>query len=116
MELPGYAALVRRYGAKYLAVYHSLRTSIRSGRLVDGERLPPSRELAARYGISRGTVNIAYEMLLAEGYVKTRVGSGTVVSFPDGGRARPRSETVRPDLSRRAVNDVAYVEYTLARH
>jgi GntR family transcriptional regulator/MocR family aminotransferase len=57
-----------------------LRTAVRSGRLVGGERLPASRDLARDLGISRGVVVEAYEQLVAEGFLVARQGSGTRVA------------------------------------
>jgi GntR family transcriptional regulator/MocR family aminotransferase len=50
------------------------------GRLRPGTRLPASRDLARRYGLSRGTVVSAFERLASEGYLEARVGAGTWVS------------------------------------
>jgi len=57
-----------------------LRAAIRSGRLPVGERLPSSRELARRLGLSRGLVHECYGQLQAEGYLTGVVGSGTRVA------------------------------------
>jgi GntR family transcriptional regulator/MocR family aminotransferase len=43
-------------------------------------RLPATRDLAAEYGLSRGTIVTAFEELKAEGYLEGSVGSGTYVS------------------------------------
>nr|WP_274655378.1 PLP-dependent aminotransferase family protein [Paenibacillus humicola] len=67
-------------GHKTAALYQALRHAIVSGTLTEGMRLPSSRELAKLYGISRGSVNQAYDMLLAEGYVRTERGLGTFVA------------------------------------
>ncbi|CUH82063.1 HTH-type transcriptional regulatory protein GabR [Tritonibacter multivorans] len=53
-----------------------IRTRAVSGDLPEGSKLPASREFAAQLGVSRPTVVTAYEQLLAEGYVRSRVGSG----------------------------------------
>jgi GntR family transcriptional regulator/MocR family aminotransferase len=45
-----------------------------------GTRLPPSRELARQYGLSRGTIVSAFELLKSEGYTEGTIGSGTYVS------------------------------------
>lgn len=68
-------------GRKTEALYLSLREAIVGGQLAERTRLPSSRELAGLYGLSRGAVNEAYDMLLAEGFVRTRSGSGTYVAF-----------------------------------
>lgn len=65
---------------KYLALYHAIRTSIHDGTLPGGTRLPSSRELSKMYGLSRGSVSQAYEMLQAEGYLHSILGSGTFVA------------------------------------
>jgi GntR family transcriptional regulator/MocR family aminotransferase len=63
-------------------VYAAISSSIVDGRLPAGARLPASRELAERLGLSRTVIVAAYEQLLAEGYAAGRIGSGTYVA-PD---------------------------------
>ena len=62
-----------------------IRKAILDGRLKRGTRLPSTRELARRYGLSRGTVVSAFEQLHAEGYLEGAVGAGTQVNtlLPD---------------------------------
>src|ERR1700745_3818337 len=48
----------------------------------NSSRLPSSRELAADLGVSRFTVNVAFSRLHAEGYLQSRIGSGTFVTEP----------------------------------
>lgn len=57
-----------------------IRAAILDGRLKRGTRLPSTRELARRYGLSRGTVVSAFEQLHAEGYLEGGVGAGTQVN------------------------------------
>jgi len=45
-------------------------------------RLPSSRELAVDLGISRFTVNVAFSRLHSEGYLQSKIGSGTFVAEP----------------------------------
>lgn len=66
---------------KMLALYHALRDTILDGVLPCGTKLPSSREMAGLYGLSRGTVNQAYDMLASEGYLICEVGRGTFISF-----------------------------------
>ena len=61
-------------------VEDELRAAIRSGRLAPGTSLPSSRALAADLGVTRGVVVDAYDQLVAEGYLRSQQGSGTVVN------------------------------------
>lgn len=63
------------------ALFAALRELIVDGVLVDGERLPSTRKLAELYTMSRGSVNQAYDMLYAEGFVRSDAGSGTFVAY-----------------------------------
>ncbi len=69
----------------YRQLYNWLREAILSGQLAAGTRLPSTRSLASELAVSRNTVLIAFEQLLAEGYVEGRVGAGTYVTrtLPD---------------------------------
>src|SRR5882757_9164133 len=67
-------------------LYRQVRDELKSGRLSDGSsRLPSSRALAANRGISRSTVRLAFSKLHAEGYLRSKPGSGTFVAklLPD---------------------------------
>jgi GntR family transcriptional regulator / MocR family aminotransferase len=61
-------------------LHRQLRTAITNGRLRPGARLPSTRALAVSCGVSRNTAVAAYELLLSEGYVNARSGSGTRVA------------------------------------
>ena len=52
---------------------------VRSGRLREGEKLPSKRALCEHLRVSRSTVEAAYEILAAEGYVEARARSGYYV-------------------------------------
>lgn len=70
-------------------LYRQLRTAILDGRLVPGERLPSTRDLALQIGVSRKTTLDVFERLVAEGYLQSRPGSGTFVAeAAEGLRAR----------------------------
>ena len=62
------------------SVMDAIRDAIRSGRLVSGTRLPSSRALSADLGVARNTVARAYAELIAEGWLTSQHGSGTLVS------------------------------------
>jgi GntR family transcriptional regulator/MocR family aminotransferase len=78
---------VDRNGAKALhrQIYDAYRTAIVKGSLRPRQRIPSTRVLAFELGVSRFPVLNAYAQLLAEGYIESRVGAGTVVSvsIPD---------------------------------
>jgi GntR family transcriptional regulator / MocR family aminotransferase len=61
-------------------IYAGLRTSILAGALPSRGKLPSTREVARQLGVSRTVVVLAYEQLLAEGFVSGRIGSGTYVA------------------------------------
>jgi GntR family transcriptional regulator / MocR family aminotransferase len=61
-------------------VYRGMRQAILSGACPAGERLPSTRDLAEQLGISRTVTLLAYDQLLAEGFIEGRHGSGTYVS------------------------------------
>jgi GntR family transcriptional regulator/MocR family aminotransferase len=88
-------------------IYRTLRLAIVEARLVPGQRLPASRELARQLDVSRNTVATAYERLAAEGFVTGRVGSGTFVAAflrqAPGQRRLPPSGSLQP---RRIWDDI----------
>jgi GntR family transcriptional regulator/MocR family aminotransferase len=72
-------------------IYRQILDAILDGRLRTGERLPPTRELARQLDVSRNTVAVAYERLIAEGFLSGRVGAGTFVCAEPPRRARRRT-------------------------
>ncbi|WP_131735807.1 MocR-like pyridoxine biosynthesis transcription factor PdxR [Actinomadura roseirufa] len=63
----------------YRRVRRGLEEAILAGRF-EGRRLPSSRDLAAELGVSRNTVNLAYQELITDGVVIARERSGHVVN------------------------------------
>src|SRR5882757_5914823 len=61
-------------------IYRQIRQASLDGCLRPGERLSPTRELAGALRVSRSTVTVAYESLLAEGFATSHTGAGTFVS------------------------------------
>ena len=64
----------------YRQLYERLRGFILAGQLKAGTRLPSTRIMASSLGVSRTTTALAYELLLLEGYLESRVGDGTWVA------------------------------------
>ena len=61
---------------KYAAIVTALESSLASGDLAAGERVPSENELAARYAVSRPTAARALQELARAGLVERRAGSG----------------------------------------
>lgn len=64
----------------YVQIIQALVRDIESGRLSSGTYLPSSRELAAALGVNRKTVVLAYEDLIAQGWLASAGTRGTMVS------------------------------------
>lgn len=78
-------------------VYEAWREAILGKRFGRGERVPSSRQLSIDLGISRSTVTLAYEQLIAEGYFTSKSGAGTFVSdaLPDVQPSRSSRHSVK---------------------
>ena len=70
---------VVRAGRRYEQVAEQIQRLIASGALSPGDRLPPERELAAKFGVGRSSLRDAIRTLEVMGIVESRHGSGTVV-------------------------------------
>lgn len=60
-------------------VTEQMKQLIVSGQLQAGDRMPPERELARQFGVSRTVVREAVRSLMAQGLVEVHAGSGSVV-------------------------------------
>jgi GntR family transcriptional regulator / MocR family aminotransferase len=82
-------------------IYSAIRESIENGQLASGARLPSWRDLAAQLGVSRGTMRVAYERLIAEhfaiglGQAGTRVAEG---QWPSAMVGRSQEASLLPEL------------------
>lgn len=77
-----------------------LRHAIEQGTIRSGTRLFGSRQLAKRLGLGRNTVTLAFEQLIAEGYLDARGGAGTFVAAVDAQRAGRKLGALRPPPAR----------------
>lgn len=64
----------------YIQIVKGLIREIERGRLKSGDVLPGSREMAAKLGVNRKTVTIAYDDLIAQGWLVSQKTKGTFVS------------------------------------
>lgn len=112
----------------YQQLYEHLAAQIRSGALHPGDRLPGKRSLAGQLAVAVNTVDTAYQMLVAEGYLEARPKSGFFVleytdELPHGGPARPMEPGEEPqdpapcrfDLSTGAVDTALFPFRTWGR-
>ncbi|HUQ54677.1 PLP-dependent aminotransferase family protein [Lentzea sp.] len=83
-------------GAAYVAVSAGIRGLVLDGRLPNGTRLPSERSLAATLGLSRTTVSAAYDLLRAEGYVRSAHGAGSLISIAAARVHRPDTRQGEP--------------------
>ena len=70
---------LNEYSPKYKQVYQSIRSLIEKGDLKKDAKLPSIRRLADTLQVSRNTTLIAYEQLLAEGYIRSEQKKGYFV-------------------------------------
>lgn len=90
-------------GSLHGQLTRALKAAMFGGSVYAGSRLPPTRALARELGVSRNTVLAAYEQLRAEGFLESRVGSGsyvmpplqTTVEQPASGPVEPQSAYAR---------------------
>ena len=116
----------------YEQLYRSLAGEMRTGALPAGTRMPGKRRLAAELSVSVNTVDTAYQMLAAEGYLAARERSGFYVQEylalpqvgPDARGPSPAPAVpepaapeppVRYDLSTRGVDPGLFPFRTWAR-
>ena len=110
----------------YQQLYESLADQIRSGRLKQGDRLPGKRSLASQLAVAGNTVDTAYQMLVAEGYLESRARSGFfVLEYTDVLPQPPAPRTAEPppvpgpaprfDLSTGAVDTALFPFRTWGR-
>jgi GntR family transcriptional regulator, transcriptional repressor for pyruvate dehydrogenase complex len=86
-------------------VVEQFQAMLSSGDLVAGDRLPPERALAERFGVGRGSMREALRVLEILGFVESRHGAGTYVRASDSRRLMAPFRSVVA-LSSAAVDDV----------
>lgn len=91
----------------YRQIYNRFLSAITSGLLKPGDRIPSARALTKELGLARGTIDAAYALLIAEGYIQARGQAGTFVT-PNlkprtlAATAIPKSDNDNPASSFRA--------------
>lgn len=54
----------------YVQIYSYFKAAIEKGEIAEGKKLPSIRGLATALGVSKSTVEMAYQQLLSEGYIE----------------------------------------------
>ena len=111
----------------YEQIYEYMKDEIRKGGLASGSRLPSTRVLAEHLKVSRSTTQMAYEQLMAEGYIETIPCKGCFVlnieeltevepGVPRGFVVEPEQEAtlVEVDFSPRGI-DLTHFPYNAWR-
>lgn len=86
----------------YRQLYLCIRNSVLNRHLAPGLLLPSSRSLARELGLARGTVALAYELLVAEGFIVGHGAAGTRVNtqlpqcLATPARSQPQAQPARP--------------------
>ena len=90
------------------AIAEQIRTAIVTGRIREGERLSPERELAEQFGVSRVTVRDALRSLEAMGLIEVRVGArgGAFVTAPTGSKVAQTMSRHDDDVGRSSPEDI----------
>jgi GntR family transcriptional regulator/MocR family aminotransferase len=89
----------------YRQIYERFRGAIGNGVLKPGDRIPSARALTRELGLARGTIEAAYSLLAAEGYVQARGQAGTIVT------PGLRLQVPAPDAVRRSGSDVVAISF-----
>lgn len=102
--LAAFTALDAKDGSPlYRQLYERVREAIAVALLAPGDRVPSARALALELGVARGTVEQAYGLLAAEGYLLAQGQAGTVVhpalAPPRAASPAPPLPTLQPDAA-----------------
>src|SRR5512138_809830 len=82
-------------------IAEQIRSSILAGEFSPGDKLPPERELAEMFGVSRPSVREALNILTSSGLVMSYQGGGTVVqSLVEISAGNPLSELIKGEQER----------------
>ena len=84
----------------YEQLYRLIAAEIQNGRIAEDETLPSKRNLCACLGVSLSTVETAYGLLMAEGYIRSIPRSGYRVCHVAQLEVSPKPPTLPPPSSR----------------
>lgn len=91
----------------YIQLYNHFKKDILSGNISDNERLPSRRNLSQTLGLSKNTVELAYQKLVDEGYA---------VSHSRSGYYARQSSPLNADISEPDFYDTTGIIYTMSQN
>lgn len=94
----------------YQQIKKLIMQSLQSGQWRPGDLIPSEMELAARFGVSQGTVRKAIDELAAENLVVRRQGRGTFVATHREARSQFRFLRLKPDVGEAHYPDNVIIE------
>ena len=87
----------------YQQLYTILRDELTRGEWKPGDRMPSETELITIYGVSRITVRQAFDLLVNDGFVYRRRGSGTFVTTRSSDSSLNRILSFTEDMEQRGL-------------
>ena len=94
----------------YQQVYLYIKSQIESGKLRENTKLPSVRQLAQLLGVSRNTTQLAYEQLLAEGYIRSELKKGYYVQVAISAYF-PQEETTRSLKKEQLISQQPIIDF-----
>lgn len=96
---------------KYIQISNFIKNLIDKRKIMDGDKLPPIRELSAILGVNNVTIVSAYNKLKSEGYAYQKVGSGTYAKRKEVSSVfRKEYSSTLKKISNENLNDI--VDFT----
>jgi GntR family transcriptional regulator/MocR family aminotransferase len=100
-------------GPRSKALYSAIRSLIEAGAVPGGAKLPTTRDLARRFGLSRAAAIAAFESLIGEGFAEARVGAGTFVAHQVPRLPQQKARPVPPDPAAPSVPSLPALPLTV---
>jgi GntR family transcriptional regulator len=104
--------------AVYQQIIDQIKRDIALGQLIEGEKLPTVRQLAAQLALNPNTIAKAYRQLEQEGIITTRPGTGAFVANISTNLSRAVRKKLLCDDLERVIVDAIHMQVesdTLAR-
>ena len=97
----------------YVQIYSYFKNAIEKGDIAEGEKLPSIRGLTKALGVSKSTVEMAYQQLCSEGYIENANRARYTVAFLD--RSLLGERTKNTNLTQSVFNHRFFkIEYDFA--